>query len=56
MRGVCLRCVSMWCSLIGTAALEYSVVMYFTVSLSKGRDSSVGIATRYGPDDPGIES
>jgi hypothetical protein len=28
---------------------------YITIKLVKGRDSSVGIATRYGLDGPGIE-
>ena len=34
-------------------ALEY---IYFIYLFIVGRDSSVGIATRYGLDDPGIES
>jgi hypothetical protein len=32
------------------------VINYFQYCLGAGRDSSVGIATRYGLDGPGIES
>ena len=34
----------------------YYTVRYGTIVLTMGRDSSVGIATRYGLDGPGIES
>jgi len=38
------------------AVLKDQVILSLNVLLTMGRDSSVGIATRYGLDGPGIES
>ena len=44
---------------VGSCCTSISIqrgLMYRTGDVAMGRNSSVGIATRYGPDGPGIES